>query len=69
MNTHPPILLPPFAFANLANNWDSPTFMISVENNRLRGGGAGLKQQIWDAAKDTLQVRLVGIVCCVVPCC
>lgn len=37
------------------NHWDSPTYMISVEDRRLRGGGSILKQLIWDAAKDTIQ--------------
>lgn len=37
------------------NHWDSPTYMVSVENTRLRGGGHALKQAIWDAARDTLQ--------------
>ena len=37
------------------NHWDSPTYMISVEDSSLRGGGNGLKQAIWDAAKDTMQ--------------
>jgi len=32
----------------------SPTHMVSVEDKRLRGGPQ-LKQQIWDAAKDTIQ--------------
>lgn len=36
------------------NNWASPTEMVSVEDSRLRGGGARLKQQIWDAARDII---------------
>lgn len=36
------------------NNWKFPTKMVSVENSGLRGGGYGLKQQIWDAARDTI---------------
>jgi len=36
------------------NNWDFPTKMVSVENAGLRGGGYNLKQQIWDAAKETI---------------
>ena len=31
--------------------------MVSVENAKLRGGGARFKQQLWDLAKETLQVR------------
>jgi prolyl 4-hydroxylase len=37
------------------NNWVSPTSMVSVENNQLRGGGSSLKQQIWDAARPTIE--------------
>ena len=37
------------------NNWQSPTSMVSVEDNTLRGGGKALKQQIWDAARDVIQ--------------
>jgi prolyl 4-hydroxylase len=29
--------------------------MISVEDNKLRGAGTGLKQKIWDAAKSTIE--------------
>lgn len=29
--------------------------MVSVENGGLRGGGAGLKKAIWDAARETIQ--------------
>jgi prolyl 4-hydroxylase len=37
------------------NHWAAPTYMISVENTGLRGGGGILKQAIWDAARDTIQ--------------
>lgn len=37
------------------NNWNAPTYMVSVEDGALRGGGATLKQHIWDAARDTVQ--------------
>lgn len=33
------------------NNWEFPSEMISVEDSNLRGGGAVLKQRIWDAAR------------------
>ena len=36
------------------NNWDVPSFMVSVEDNSLRGGGFSLKQKIWDAARMTI---------------
>merc|ERR1712060_909317 len=39
----------------MGNHWESPTEMISVEDQSLRGGGYKLKQRIWDAAKDVLQ--------------
>lgn len=29
--------------------------MVSVEDVNLRGGGIKLKQQVWDAARDTLE--------------
>jgi len=37
------------------NNWEAPTYMVSVEDTGLRGGGAQLKQAIWTAARDTIQ--------------
>ena len=38
------------------NHWASPTYMVSVEDQNLRGtGGMRLKNQIWDAAKETIQ--------------
>ena len=37
------------------NHWEAPTYMVSVENTALRGGGGVLKQAIWDAARDTIQ--------------
>lgn len=37
------------------NHWLAPTYMVSVENTKLRGGGSVLKQMIWDAARDTIQ--------------
>jgi prolyl 4-hydroxylase len=36
------------------NNWVVPTYMVSVEDTSLRGGGSSLKKQIWDAARDTI---------------
>jgi prolyl 4-hydroxylase len=38
-----------------ANHWASPTYMVSVEDGKLRGGGAKLKTAIWDAAKSTIE--------------
>lgn len=37
------------------NHWESPTSMLRVEDDSLRGGGHALKNRIWDAARDTLQ--------------
>jgi len=37
------------------NHWSAMTYITSIEDNRLRGGGYNLKQKIWNAARDTLQ--------------
>lgn len=37
------------------NHWNSPTYMVSVEDTRLRGAGTNIKRKIWNAAKDTMQ--------------
>ena len=37
------------------NHWVSNTDFVSIENPALRGGGAVIKQRIWDAARSTLQ--------------
>jgi len=37
------------------NHWAAPTYMVSVENSSLRGGGSNLKQAIWDAARETIE--------------
>lgn len=36
------------------NHWDRPTYMASIENDSLEGGGYALKQMIWNAARDTI---------------
>jgi prolyl 4-hydroxylase len=33
------------------NNWEAPTYMVSVENSGLRGGGQKFKNDIWNAGK------------------
>jgi prolyl 4-hydroxylase len=38
-----------------SNNWASPTYMVSVENSQLRGGGYSFKDQIWEAARPTIE--------------
>lgn len=37
------------------NHWEAPTYMVSVEDGNLRGGGSKLKSAIWDAAKSTIE--------------
>lgn len=37
------------------NHWESPTFMVSVEDAELEGGGYVLKQHVWNAARDTIE--------------
>jgi hypothetical protein len=37
------------------NHWDSPTYMVSVEDKTLDGGGYELKQAVWDAVKPTIE--------------
>lgn len=38
------------------NHWASPTYMVSVEDQNLRGSaGSKLKSEIWDAAKTTIE--------------
>ena len=37
------------------NHWEAPTYLVSVEDQSLRGGGYNLKNEIWDAAKSTIE--------------
>lgn len=37
------------------NHWEAMTYMVSVEDASLRGGGSYLKNEIWNAARDTIQ--------------
>ena len=37
------------------NHWSSPSYMLSVEDSKLNGGGFVLKQHIWNAARDTIE--------------
>lgn len=39
----------------LQNNWKAPTYMASVENANLRGGGMPMKNSIWEAARPTIE--------------
>ena len=35
--------------------WDSPTFMLDVGDEKLHGGGNKLKNMIWEASRHALQ--------------
>jgi prolyl 4-hydroxylase len=37
------------------NHWTSPSYMLSLEDGRLRGSGNVFKRQIWNAAKPVLE--------------
>lgn len=37
------------------NNWAADTYMVSVENKDLPGGGFELKDKIWEAARPTIE--------------
>ena len=37
------------------NTWVSPTYMISIEDGSLRGGGFKLRKEIWDASREAIQ--------------
>jgi prolyl 4-hydroxylase len=37
------------------NSWDAPTYMVPIEDPRLRGGGSQLKKKLWDAARDSIE--------------
>jgi len=37
------------------NHWESPTFMLNIEDDTFKGGGGALKKLIWDGAKSTLE--------------
>lgn len=38
-----------------SNHWESPSYMVSVEDLDLEGAGFVLKQHIWNAARDTIE--------------
>ena len=38
----------------LVSPLQSPTYMVSVEDMKLRGAGSNLKKHVWDAAKSTI---------------
>lgn len=37
------------------NHWSSPTLLLSVEDNSLDGGGFDFKDEIWEAARSSIQ--------------
>eukprot|EP00934_Nitzschia_sp_Nitz4_P009460 Nitzschia sp. Nitz4//scaffold43_size134323//70752//72216//NITZ4_003303-RA/size134323-processed-gene-0.52-mRNA-1//-1//CDS//3329551960//9450//frame0 len=37
------------------NNWKAPTYMVSVENPDMEGGGPYMKSKVWEAARPTLE--------------
>jgi hypothetical protein len=39
----------------VVNHWESASYMVSVEDSNLLGGGASLQDAIWDAARPTIE--------------
>jgi len=37
------------------NHWAAPTYMVSVEDQGLRGGGSHLKKKLWEEARSTIE--------------
>lgn len=37
------------------NHWESPTYMVGVEDSNLRGGGSKLKDDLWEAVRETIE--------------
>lgn len=37
------------------NHWAAPTYMVSIEDTGLRGGGQSLKKDVWEAARETIE--------------
>jgi hypothetical protein len=37
------------------NNWDTPTYMVSLENRKLRGGDGSTKKKIWNGIRPLLE--------------
>ena len=37
------------------NHWEAPTYMVSIEDTSLRGGGKALKKKVWDEAKKVVE--------------
>ncbi len=43
------------------NNWGSPSYMVSIEDSSLVGGGKALKNAVWDAAIDGIAEWTGGV--------
>lgn len=43
------------------NHWEAPTYMVSVEDEKLRGSGDHLKKAIWDVAIDGIAEWTGGV--------
>jgi len=43
------------------NHWEAPTYMISIEDDNLSGGGERLKKAIWNAAIDGIAKWTGGV--------
>lgn len=39
----------------LCTSTQSPTYFVSIEDSKFRGGGKALKNRIWNAAKPTIE--------------
>ncbi|KAL7567033.1 hypothetical protein ACA910_019956 [Epithemia clementina (nom. ined.)] len=37
------------------NHWESPTYMVSIEDSSLEGGGFELKNKVWDSVKPVIE--------------
>ena len=49
-------------FGNIfTNHWESPTYMVNVEDTKTVGGGAALKKAVWDAAIDGIAEWTGGV--------
>lgn len=41
---------------SVLNHWEAPTYLVSVDDTKLRGSGKELKHAIWGAAAATLEM-------------
>lgn len=37
------------------NSWEASTYMVSVDDKRLRGSGSQLKSKLWDATEEIIE--------------